>query len=95
MLMSDIGRFHVSGIAWPDLTVPHFFLWGYLKELVCRNRPHTIHAIWGAIAIINQELLRRDFENLVTRLGQDVANEGHLQDVVYEKYYISNKLLIF
>jgi hypothetical protein len=85
MLMSDVERFHVSGIAQPDLTVPHFFLWGYLKECVYRNRPHTMHAILGAIAIINQELLRRDFENLVTCLGQDVASEGHLQDIVYEK----------
>ena len=37
-----------------------------------------------AIAIINQELLHREFENLVTLLGLDVANEGHLQDVAYE-----------
>ena len=24
----------------PDLTVRDFFLWGYLKELLCRNRSH-------------------------------------------------------
>jgi hypothetical protein len=26
----------------PDLTAPHFFLWGYLKEIVYKNSPHTL-----------------------------------------------------
>jgi hypothetical protein len=34
------------------------------------------------IAIINKELLRRVFDNLVNRLREDVANE----DVICEKY---------
>jgi len=47
MLMSDIERFHISGVEWPDLTAPHFFLWRHLKEWIHRNRPHTVHAILG------------------------------------------------
>lgn len=40
----DRQHFYVLGITWPvvslDLTVPDFFLWGYLKECVYRNHRH-------------------------------------------------------
>lgn len=48
MIMSDQVSFHVQGVPWlvqlPDLTVPDFFLWGYLKEFVYRNCPHNTGA---------------------------------------------------
>jgi hypothetical protein len=86
--------FRTLGILWPvrspDLTAPDFFLWGYLKESVYRNRPHTIHLLTRPIrhevAIINQELLRRGFDSFVNRLRQCVAQEGDcLQDVICQE----------
>ena len=45
----------------PDLTVPDFFLWGYLKSKVCSNRPTDLHTlkgnIWEEIANISEETL--------------------------------------
>ena len=58
-LISNEEYFHVSGIAQPvhssHLTVPDFFLWGYLKEYIYRNRPQVLkHPIRDKIANINQ-----------------------------------------
>ena len=74
--MSDEEHFHVLGIPCPvrspDLTVPDFILWGYLKEYVHRNRPHTTQELKRAIrygtATINQELLRGFFDSFVSLL---------------------------
>jgi hypothetical protein len=73
VLLSNEEHFHVSGIPWPvcslDLTALDFFLWGYLKECIYRNRPRTAHelkhAIWDEIATINQELSCQVFDNFV------------------------------
>ena len=71
--MSDEEHFHVLGIPWPvgpsDLTVPDFFLRGYLKQSVYMNYPRTKQelkrALRDEIATINRELLRRDFDSSV------------------------------
>jgi len=48
-----VTHLHVSGITWPvrspDLTVPDFFQWGYLKERVFRSRSHTQCRSWNGI----------------------------------------------
>jgi hypothetical protein len=92
--VSDEEHFHASGTPWPlgspNLTVPDFFLWGYFKNGYTGTAPHTIEEmkrpVWDEIAIINQEMLRRSFDNFVNCLRQCVADEGgSLQDDVFQK----------
>ena len=77
-------------IAWParssDLTVPEFFLWGFLKYRVFRRRIVTIQELKQAtvdgVAAIDEDLRRRVYGNLQTRLQQCIdVNGGHLPDV--------------
>jgi len=77
-------------IAWlarsPDLTVPDFFLWGFLKDRVFRRRIMTIQelkqAIVDEVAAIDEDLLSHVYGNFQTRLQQCIdVNGGHLPDV--------------
>jgi len=77
-------------IAWParspDLTVPNFFLWRFLKDRVFRRRIMTIQelkqAIVDEIAAIDEDLRRRVYGNFQTRLQQCIDVNGvHLPDV--------------
>jgi len=77
-------------IAWParspELTVPDFFLWEFLKDRVFRRRIMTIQefkqAIVDEIAAIDEDLRRRVYGNFQTRLQQCIdVNGGHLPDV--------------
>jgi hypothetical protein len=71
-------------IAWParspDLTVPDFFLWGFLKDGVFRRRIMTIPelkpAIVDEVAAIDEDLRRRVYGNLQTRLQQCNESEA-------------------
>ena len=88
MLTSDEERFHVSGAPWPvrspDLTVPDFFQWGYLKERVYGSRSHTMRErkrdIWHEIATRVKscwaELLAVLTVLRFDNMRQCVANEG-------------------
>ena len=77
-------------IAWlarsPDITVPDFFLWRFLKDRVFRRRIMTLQevkrAIVDGVAAIVEDLRRRVYGNLQTRLQQCIdVNRGHLPDV--------------
>ena len=77
-------------IAWParspELTVPDYFLWGFLKDRVFRRRIMTIQelkqAIVDEVASIDEDLRRRVYGNFQTRLQQyNDVNGGHLPDV--------------
>ena len=77
-------------IAWrarsPNLTVPIFFLWGFLKDRVFRRRIMTLQelkkAIVDEVAAIVEDLRRRVYGNFQTRLQQCIdINGGHLPDV--------------
>ena len=77
-------------IAWPawspDLTVPNFFLWGFLKDRVFRRRIVTIQelkqAIVDEVAAIDEDLRRRVYCNFQTRLQQCIdVNGDHLPDI--------------
>ena len=65
-------------IAWParspELTVPDFVLWGFLKDRVFRRRIMTIQELKQAtvdeVAAIDEDLRRRVYGNLQTRLQQ-------------------------
>jgi len=87
-----ISRF--GDIAWParspDLTVPDFFLWGFLKDRVFRRRIMTIQelkqAIVDEVAAIVEDLRRRVYGDFQTRLQQCIdVNGDHLSDVIFRK----------
>ena len=71
MLMSDEKHFHVLGIPRPvrspDLRFPDFFVWGYFKDCLYRNRLHTTQELQqdnrDKTATISQEVLRRIFDS--------------------------------
>ena len=72
-------------IAWParspELTVPDFFLWGFLKDRLFRRRTMTIQEL-KQVATIDEDLRRRVYGNFQTRLQQCIdINGGHLPDV--------------
>ena len=92
MFGTIISRF--GDIAWsaqsPDLTVPDFFLWGFLKDRVFQWRIMTIQelkqAIVDEVAAIDEDLRRRVYGNFQTRLQQCIdVNGGHLHDVIFRK----------
>jgi len=81
-------------IAWsarsPELTVPNFFLWGFLKDCVFRRRIMTIQELKQAhvdeVAAVDEDLLRRVYGNFQTRLQQCIdVNRGYLPDVIFRK----------
>jgi len=91
-------------IAWParspDLTVPNFFLWGFLKDRVFQRHITTIQelkqAIVDKISAIVEDLRRRVYGNFQTRLQQCIdVNGGHLSDVQKKacKLWIINSIL--
>ena len=92
MFGTVISRF--GDIAWParslELTVPDFFLCGFLKDRVFRRRIMIIQELKQAIvdeaAAIDEELRRRVYANFQTRLQQCIdVNAGHLPDVIFRK----------
>lgn len=84
--------FHGGGLEWPpnspDLTVCDFFLWGYLKDKVYKNRPKTLDeladAIRKAISEIPADMLRRANEGAEKRLRMCVVTGGHhIENVIH------------
>jgi len=70
----------------PELTVPDFFLWGFLKDRVFRRRIVTIQELKQAtvdeVAAVDEDLRRRVYGNFQTRLQQCIdVNGGHLPGV--------------
>jgi len=85
---------HFGDIAWSarsaELTVPGFFLWGFLKDHVFRRRIMTIQelkqAIVDDVAAIDEDLRRRVYGKFQTRLQQCIdVNRGSLSDVIFRK----------
>ena len=92
MFGTVISRF--GDIAWParspELTVPDFFLWEFLKDRVFRRRIMTIQelkqAIVDEVAAIVEDLRKRVYGNFQTRLQQCIdVNRGYLPDVIFRK----------
>ena len=79
--------------AWPprspDLTAPDFFLWGYLKEKVYRDKPATIEELKEniriEIAALTPEILEKVMNNVIERARLcEVEQRGHLKDVIFK-----------
>jgi len=70
------------------LRVPSdYFLWGYLKERVYRNKPRTIDALKAntteEIQAVTVEVLARSSQNVARRDQSCLdANGGHLQHML-------------
>ena len=86
--MSVISRF--GDIPWPprspDLSIPDFFLWGYLNQNIYTRRLRTLQelkeAIIEEVATIDRDLLQKVFGSFRKRLQECVdCNGGHLEDV--------------
>lgn len=86
-----ISRF--GDVPWPprspDLTSPDFFLWGYLKGKVYRNRPNTLQELKNNIIeeinTINAFVLGSVSQNIVQRMRICYNNDGkHLKDVIFK-----------
>ena len=90
MFGTVISRF--GDVAWParspELTVPDFFLWRSLKDLVFRRPIMAIQelkqAIVDEVAASDEDLQRRVYGDFQTRLQQCIdVNGGHLPDVIF------------
>lgn len=71
----------------PDLSPPDFFLWGYLKDRVYKNRPHTLlelkENIRVEIAAISQETCKAVMKTFLRRMELCAAkNGGHLEHLM-------------
>jgi len=72
-------------VTW--LRVPDYFLWGYLKWRVYRNKPRTIDAlkanITEEIQAVTADVLARTFQNMARRVQSCLdANGGHFQHML-------------
>lgn len=85
-----ISRF--GDVPWPprspDLTIPDFFLWGFLKSRVYVEKPRTLpelkEVIRREIQAIPRAMLQDSVRNFRERLEKCVQSEGcHLRDVIF------------
>jgi len=87
----DYPKKRKKGIAWPanspDLSPLDFFLWGYVKEQVYRNRPETIDQlksrIESVIGSISIETLESTIANFWKRLKKLVQQNGSHFEHIY------------
>jgi len=90
-IQSFFGDRVISKGLWPphspDLTASDYFLWGYLKGRVYRNKPRTIYAlkanITAEIQTVTADVLARTFQNMALRVHSCLdANGGHFQHML-------------
>ncbi|XP_043676454.1 uncharacterized protein LOC122633042 [Vespula pensylvanica] len=72
----------------PDLTATDFFLWGYLKGKVYRNKPRTIQQLQENIRTeihgLSRQTLRTVMENILQRMKLCQTENGrYLRDVIF------------
>lgn len=82
-------------VSWPprspDLSPCDFFLWGYLKERVYREKPRTLHelkeAITEEIRRIPRAMLGRVATSFISRLDSCITADGrHMLDVNFRTW---------
>ena len=87
-----ISRF--GDVPWPprspDLTVPDYYLWGYPKDNVYRNKPKTVHDlkrnITEMIHGISEETLQTVMKSMPARMQSAVKSRGkYLKDIIFKK----------
>ena len=74
------GLVVVDQLSSPDLTVPDFFLWGYLKDIVYKDPCSTTDELWervrAACAAIPKEMLQNACRSVPGRFLACVEAEG-------------------
>ncbi|CAK9810866.1 Mariner Mos1 transposase [Anthophora plagiata] len=73
----------------PDLSPCDFFLWGYLKAEVFKDRPTSLNqlkeAIQEEIEGISSDMLARVMQNFQERLQMCIGRQGHhLDDIIFK-----------
>jgi len=71
----------------PDLTPSDYFLWGYLKGRVCRNKPRTTDALKASITeetqTVTADVVARTYQNMARRVQSCLdANDGHSEHML-------------
>jgi len=73
----------------PDLNLPDFYLWGYLKDRVYGNNPQTVPdlkaAITAAIRAIPREECGRVIENFALRIQMCLQRRGAHLETIFER----------
>ena len=96
-IQSFFGERVISKGLWPprspDLTPPHYFLWGYLKGRVYQNKPRITDAsktnITEAIQAVTADVLARAFQNMARRFQSCLnANGGYFQHVMMSSHFL-------
>ncbi|GFX17337.1 putative LOC100569746 [Trichonephila clavipes] len=86
-----ISRF--GPVNWPprycDLTPLDYFLWGYVKSLVCADKPQTLDHLEDyirlVIADIRPQMLEKVIENWTSRLDYIRASRGsHMPEITFK-----------
>ncbi|CAB3238242.1 unnamed protein product [Arctia plantaginis] len=86
-LISRFGDLHWPARS-PDLTVPDFFLWGFLKSRVYVNKPETLEALKDNIRHecknLSPEVLAEVMKNAIKRARIAINCGGaHLADIIF------------
>jgi len=80
----------------PDLTPPDYFLWGYLKGRVYRNKPQTIDAlkanITEEIQAVTADVLARTFQNMAPGSIQSGRKWRPLPAHVMMSHFLHNEV---
>ena len=93
-IQSFFGDRIISKGLWPprspDLTLPDYFLWGYLK-------PRTIGALKASITeeiqAVTANVLARTYQNMAHRVQSCLdANGGHFQHVMMSSHFLHNEV---
>jgi Helix-turn-helix domain (DUF4817) len=86
-LISRFGDLHWPARS-PDLTVPDFFLWGFLKSRVYINKPDTLQTLKDNIRHecenLSPDILEKVMKNAVKRARLVInSGGGHLSDIIF------------
>lgn len=91
MLREFFGDRLITKNLWPprspDLSIPDFYLWGYLKNKVYADNPHTIDelktAITRTVQEVTPEILKRVSQNMRKRVQLCLQeNGGHFEHLL-------------
>jgi hypothetical protein len=86
---SGEGHFHLNELPnSPDLNPLDYFLWGYCKENVYKNKPRTLENLKSEVekivSEISRDTLKKVTSNLATRLNFVIEKNGsHIEHVMH------------
>jgi len=90
-IQSFFGDHVISKGLWPphspDLTLPDYFLWGYLKGRVYQSKPRTIDSLKANITeeihAVTADVLARTSQNMACWVQSCLdTNDGHFRHML-------------